>query len=333
MRARLTPESEGERRELLKPESERERREHLRTLVWSAMLCLAIALPATAQQVQTGVSSDSIRVGDPFRAVVRFTLPPGMDVVLPDSIASTDDVESAGAVRMWRDTANGGITVSAAYPLTAWRTGPLPLPELNVVMKTAQGERPTAIKLPDITVLSVLPADTTNIEAKPPKDVLGGNRVWWPWIVGLLILLALIAASIWWYRRRRKAVEADALPMIMPRERALQELDRIQKLGLVEAGDFKRHYTLLSEVLRKYTATVEPAWGTDLTTDELAARTREVEETRPAIAVLRQADLVKFARSTPDAETARRDLDRAREWVSSYPATATAPAPAEGLAA
>jgi hypothetical protein len=300
----------------------------------TAVAAVLAASPVLAQRVETGISRDTIRVGDPFRAVVRIELAPGTDLVLPDSLVSTEDVESAGTVRMRRDSANGVVSIAAAYPLTAWRPGPLPLPELNVTLKTPQGDRVQTIKLPDITVVSVLPADTTNIQAKPPKDVLGGNRVWWPWILALILALALALALFWWWRRRRKARPEDVpLPMIMPRERALEELERIRKLGLVRAGDFKRHYTLVSEVLRKYMSTTEPKWSTDLTTDELAQRTLEVSEAKPAISVLRQSDMVKFARSVPDAQTAERDLERTSDWITEYPAPAPVSVPAEGQAA
>ena len=298
----------------------------------SAIIGLLAAPCVFAQRIETGISRDTIRVGDPFRAVVRIELAPGTDVVLPDSLVSTEDVESAGTVRMRRDSANGVVSVAAAYPLTAWRPGPLPLPELPLTLKTAQGDRVQTIKLPDITVVSVLPADTTNIEAKPPKDVLGGNRVWWPWVLALILALAIVLALIWWWRKRRKAEPEDVpLPTIMPRERALEELERIRKLGLVREGDFKRHYTLVSEVLRKYMSTTEPKWSTDLTTDELAQKTKDVAEAKPAISVLRQADMVKFARSIPDAQTAERDLERTSEWIAQYPAPAAVPA--EGKAA
>lgn len=300
----------------------------MRKVLGFVILMLGAVAPVSAQKIQTGISRDTIRVGDPFRAVVRIDLPAGTDVVLPDSLASTEDVENAGTVRMRRDSTGNAVSVLAAYPLTAWRAGLLPLPELNVTMKTAQGERASTIKLPDINVLSVLPADTTNIQAKPPKDVLGANRVWWPWIVGLILAIALALALLWWYRKRRRARVVDApMPMIMPRDRALEELERIQKLGLIEQGDYKRYYTLITEVLRKYMGTAFPAWSTYLTTDELAQRTKEVEEAKPAIAVLRQADMVKFARSTPNAPTATTDLDRTREWIAAYPSPVPAPTP------
>jgi hypothetical protein len=284
-------------------------------------IAMALPMPSRAQSVQTGISRDTIRVGDPFRAVVRIALLPGSDVVLPDSLTPTDDIENGGRVRLRRDSTANGVIISAAYPLTAWRTGPLLLPEINATLKDAHGERPTTIKLPDINVLSVLPADTTNIQAKPTKDVLGGNRLWWPLLLALAIAIAIaIAIAYWWRKKKQRHVVELALPVVMPRDRALEEIERIRKLALVEQKDFKRHYTLISEVLRQYMATTESGWSTDLTTEELRAKTKDIAEVRPAIVVLRQADMVKFAKSIPDTATAHADLDRARDWIVSYPA-------------
>ena len=47
------------------------------------------------------------------------------------------------------------------------------------------------------------------------------------------------------------------------------ELKKITK-RLVEHGNFKQHYVLISEALRSYAMAAESDWSTDLTTDELA---------------------------------------------------------------
>lgn len=294
-------------------------------------LFVYLSSAARAQEIQTRISKDTIRVGDPFRALVRIELPPGTDIVLPDSLTPTDDVENAGKVRMRRDSAGGVVTIAAAYPLTAWRTGPLELPVLSVTVRTPNGRQQRAITLPSVNVISVLPADTTGIKAKPPKDVLGPDRLWWPWIVAALVLLALLALAYWWWRRRARNRSDDVIiPTIMPRDRALEEIERIRKLGLIEQKEFKRYYTLVGEVLRQYMQTIEPAWGTHLTTEELHARASA--QASAAMTVLRQADLVKFARGIPAPETAQGDLDRTRAFIESYPPPPAPAAPEERVA-
>jgi hypothetical protein len=283
-----------------------------------ALLLSAMHVPAHAQLVVTGVSSDTLRVGDPFRAVVRINVAPRTEVILPDSLPATEDIENAGRVRSRRDSTERGVSIIAAYPLTAWRPGTLALPSFTALAKSPDRERTLTIDLPSITVLSVLPADTTNIQAKPPKDVLGGNRVWWPWLLAALLLLAALAAAYWWYRRRRSRVVVAPVPAIPPRTHALQELERIQRLGLIERGEFKTFYTLLSEVLRRYMESHDATWSGDLTTEELARRAHRERDVTPAIAVLRSSDLVKFAASVPRAREANTDWEKAREWVNAF---------------
>ena len=279
------------------------------------------ALHAQQPIVQTGISRDTIRVGDPFRAVLRIQLPAGTQAVLPDSLPATDDVENSGKMRMRHDTAAGSNVIIAAYPLTAWRPGQLPLPDLSVLLKTGNTERTVAIKLPDVSVISVLPADTSKIQAKPPKDVWGGNRLWWPWLLLLLAILIALGLLYWWWRRRRgNRVEEVPVLIVMPRERALEELARIRKLGLIEESAYKRFYTLASDVLRQYMATVEASWSTHLTTDEVSRKVRGRQDVAPAIAILRNSDMVKFAKHTPDSAAALRDFDRMEEWIRAYPA-------------
>jgi hypothetical protein len=283
-------------------------------------LLVAVAAPASAQRVASGISRDTIRVGDTFRAVVRIDVAPGTGVLLPDTLPAVEDIENAGKVRLRRDSTSEGVSVAAAYPLTAWRPGALVLPELTVILQEGGTERPLSIDLPDISVLSVLPADTAGIEPKPLKDVFGGNRVWWPWLLAALLLLIALALAYWWYRRRRRAAQplSEVLPMIMPRERALEELERIRKLGLVEQQEFKRFYTLVSEVLRRYMASAEHAWSTDLTTDELAQRARHAGDVADALSVLRSSDYVKFARGVANAADARADWAKTHAWISSF---------------
>ncbi|HEY0672313.1 MAG TPA: DUF4381 family protein [Longimicrobiales bacterium] len=286
-------------------------------------LIALLLFPATsaAQSVTTGISRDTVRVGDPVRVILRIDgIPANTEIVLPDSLAAIDDVENAGRLRMRRDTMAGGLTrITAAYPVIIWRPGETALPALPMIVRTNGSERATQLALPTINVISVLPPDTTNIEAKPPKDVWGADRIWWPWL--LAALLALIAAVLlyWWYRRRRAArAEVPVIPFVDPRAEALQEIQRIRALGLIEQKQYRQHYILLSEVLRVFAGRMEPEWSTDLTTDELAPRIKPRKDAYPLLAVLRSADMVKFARRQPAAADAHKDVETAEAWVREF---------------
>ncbi len=287
---------------------------------WVLLLALLPgALPA--QSVTVGISRDTILVGDPVRVLLRIEgIPANTQVLLPDSLAAIDDVENAGRVRLRRDTLAGGMArITAAYPIILWRPGETALPVIPMILRSDTSERTEQINLPIVNVLSVLPPDTSNIEAKPPKDVWGADRIWWPWIVAALLLLVLAGLLYWWYRRRNVAqVEMPQIPFIDPRERALRQLQHVAELQLAEQGHFKQHYVLISEALRTFAAALEPEWSTDLTTDELTPRVKRRADAAPMLALLRSADTVKFARRVPTVGEARTDLQAAEEWVRAY---------------
>lgn len=297
----------------------------MRCALLAIMLCAA---PAAGQSVSTGVSRDTILVGDPVRVVLRIdNVPAGSDIILPDTLAAIDDVENGGRLRLRRDTIGGALRVTAAYPLILWRPGPTALPPLPMVVRTGVTERTLQIELPVINVVSVLPLDTTNIKAKPPKDVWGADRIWWPWVLAALVVLAIAALGWWWYRRRKAAQgEITIAPFIDPRERAARELQRIRALQLIEKGELKQHYILVAETLRIFAGALESDWSTDLTTEELGLRIKRRPDAAPLLRLLRSADMVKFARREPTAAEARADLDAAEQWVQEYDRRADAEA-------
>ncbi len=286
-----------------------------------AAILLLLPLALNAQSVTTGITPDTVRVGDPVRVVLRIDdVPATTEIVLPDSLAATDDVENAGRLRIRRDTLPGGrARITAAYPVIVWRPGTTSLPTLPMIVRADGNERRVQVNLPEINVISVLPADTSQIEARPPKDVWGSDRVWWPWILAALLLLVAAALLYWWYRRRRAGVvEFASVPVIDPREHALQELARIRALGLIEQKQFRQHYILLTQVVREFAERMEPAWSTDLTTEELAPRIKPRREAHALLAMLRSADMVKFARQQPTPAQADQDLATAESFVREF---------------
>jgi hypothetical protein len=310
------------------------------TFTCSAGLLLASAGIATADlqagRAQTppatavgAIVPDSFRVGDVVHAALRVRLPFGTRVQFPDTLFVSQDVEAAGSRQIRTDTVGDMLQVTALYPITAWRPGPVQLPAATIQFPGEQGRDSLVVRFDEAIVASVLPADTAAVEPRPAKDVLGGDRIWWPLLVGLAVLLALAALLIWLWRRRRPpppfASPAPAGPS--PREAALALLDRARVLRLAESGEMKRYYSLVAEALRVYMDAVEPGWGADLTTEELAIRIRSghlVDATADAMRVLGRADLVKFARYRPDLAAAQADWALARTWVERF----AEPAPA-----
>ncbi|HEX2166888.1 MAG TPA: DUF4381 family protein [Longimicrobiales bacterium] len=286
------------------------------------ILLLPGAAAAHAQQPRAAVVPETITVGDVFHAAVRIDLAEGARIGAPDSLDLVADVEHAGRREVRTDTAGGGRSVTVMYPLAAWRPGTYELPP--VALRIVDGQRDTTlhVSLPTFEVTSVLPADTSGIEAQPPKDVLGANRLWWPILLALLIAALIAAALYMWWKRRRGAEEPVVFtPAVPPLDVALAQLAALRREGLIERGEFREFYARLTETLRHYVAAVDPRWSVDLTTSELAMRLRAdvgMQDALELTRILGAADMVKFARATTTRDNASGDLDAARRWVEQF---------------
>ena len=104
-----------------------------------------------------------------------------------------------------------------------------------------------------------------------------------------------------------------------PYEEAIATLDNIASQNLPASGAFKAYYTLVTDAVRHY---VERRYGLSMlerTTDEirktLADSSVPQVEAKRLVNMLADADLVKFAKVTPDSESAAQLMRDAKLFV------------------
>jgi hypothetical protein len=98
---------------------------------------------------------------------------------------------------------------------------------------------------------------------------------------------------------------------------AEREFTRVERMGLLEAGERGRFVALMVEVMRDYLALRLPGAAPSLTSTELVRylRSRSDLPVQRLGAILSEADLVKFARRAVTAERAREIGQEARAIV------------------
>jgi len=221
--------------------------------------------------------------------------------------------------------------------LVALKPGEQEIPSLALDAQ-APPDRDTTIASSPVRILvrsnlepAEAPTDSAAATAPlaPDKPALDAPREWGPvWIALGALLLGTVAGFFLWrrLRRRKPGPAVIARPALVEKKKlrpaweiALEELDRIRGAGHVERGELKTHYVEVTEALRRY---LEDRYGIpalESTTEELRPRLGEISldplVASRMLAILREADLVKFAKARPQAEAAGTLENRVREIV------------------
>ncbi|MGC6480002.1 MAG: hypothetical protein ACON42_06475 [Flavobacteriaceae bacterium] len=151
-----------------------------------------------------------------------------------------------------------------------------------------------------------------NYEALIQQLVIGG--------LGLILLGILTYIFIRQWRKRRALQQG--LP---PFDRALNALKDLENESPQTQEEYKDYYSTMTEIVREYLEEEAQISAMESTTDELLLKLELLKEKgtlelddqilRDLKSVLQKADLVKFARSVPEAGTLAEDLTKAELMV------------------
>lgn len=310
------------------------------------MLALLLALspfvlPAQSQDanrtVRAGVtlSKDTVTVGEPFEIRVRVRAPADAEIRFPDNPDSAGTVQARDPRAIATTDSMQWLDQTATYHVAAWDVG-RQRPRLDDVVVTwsgpaYRGERRVPVGITEVFVRSVLPADSALRVPKPARPLWETKAFPWWLLAAILAAIAVGLALWWWWRRRRRP--PPAVP-VDPYLRAQKEFNRLEAMGLVDAGERTRFVALAVEVLRDYLVARYPDASLALTSRELVAVMRK-HPTVPfeqLARVLHEADLAKFAGWTHTEQHAR-DLGKAARALVEHEHRASQPQPETRAAA
>ena len=188
------------------------------------------------------VQPDTVEVGDAFTFVVTVAVPADARVEWPTIADSAAVVAMRGPVKVIDE----GTKISerrerGVYTLSAWDVGRLAISMPDMIVR--MGASVVKVPMGDATIFvrSVLPGDSTQHRPKPARELFPRVVPWWQqWWPAMLVLAAL--AILWWmWRRRRHAGPAVLGARVLdPFARAQHEFERLERLGLADAGEAGR---------------------------------------------------------------------------------------------
>ena len=199
---------------------------------------------------------------------------------------------------------DGTETTSQVLNVQLFAPGTFNTPALPITVTDGNGNLADLLAAPlPVTIDSVLAEGDMDLrDIRPQASLPLPNG--WPWVA--FGLTAMVLSATWFIWRRRKGVAfVDNRP---PHEIALEGLARIEEIDLPSKGQFKDHYTLVSDIVRIYVERVFDVPMLERTTQEirlsLATSTMPAQVADQLVAFLDASDLVKFSTFQPDVPSA-----------------------------
>ena len=304
-------------------------------LVWLLVPVLATIISGAAKA--QGVSSSAVQisftanqseltVGDPVTLTLEITHPSDHVVVVPRLGRFWGQFEVLSQTAAQIAVGNTGTSTTRQWiDVTLFSTGSFETPALPLTVRKPDGSvEQLSSPLIQLNVKSVLSGpDEPLRDIREPVDLetpLWGKPL--ARVIGLSSIVVLCAAGYILRRSlRRRETQLTEEDERTPWDKAIQGLDEIEGQDLPGAGDYRQHFTLVSQVVRSYMGTIcfpddGRAEAPGLTTEELEAGLRnstlEPSIERLVIDLLEDADSVKFANHIPTSAEAQEALRRAR---------------------
>ena len=276
---------------------------------------------AAQAQLTSGVDTTSIRIGEEIKYTVEVVAD-STDLVLFPEGQSFLPLEMIESYKVDTTFEQAKYRLIKKYGLTQFDSGSYTIPPQKIVIN----ERVFSTDSIKIEVADV-PVDTTKqkmYEIKPFIEV-GSSPFNFLKLLYWLVPLLLIVGVGWYLFRRKKQREAreEQLP---PYEEALASLQKLDASNLLKSRRSKDYYSQLTEIVKRYLDREIDDTALESTTDELIERLQlhkdaghfefDSETIAKLNAILKRADLVKFAKMEIDQLQASTDRNAVEEIIT-----------------
>lgn len=255
-----------------------------------------------AQKVRVKADTTNIRIGEQFE--YQITVGDTANVIIPklEGITGLEIVEDLPL-----DTVKNNLFKK--YILTGFDSGAFYIPSQQIFIRNRAFITDSIL----INVATVA-VDTLQQRMFPIKSIQSEPWVFddfKPYLIWVVLSILLIAALIIYLRTRKKkeSLEKAVIPTIPAFEEAIAKLKELDEKLLWQNNRIKEYYTELTEILQNYLGKDVEIPTQELTSSEIIElvktqnKTRHLEIEQHTFKnlhlVLKNADLVKFAKSKP----------------------------------
>ena len=275
-----------------------------------------ISTATFSQKVSVASDTTNIRIGEQF--LFQILVKDTANVIFPEKLENLTSLEIVENIKI--DTFKNSLIKK--YLMTGFDSGAFYIPSQQIFIKNR------AFITDSILInVATIAIDTTKQKMFPIKAIQNEPLVYddfKPYIIWLLLALLLIGAVIYYLVTRKKSTitEEEGIAVLAPFEEAIEKLQELDNKLLWQNNEIKKYYSELTEIVRAYIEKELKIPALEITTHELVAilsdfnKAKTIDASKETIkklnALLQEADLVKFAKSTPlshEIEEDRRDAE------------------------
>ncbi|WDF59471.1 hypothetical protein PQ462_22515 [Flavobacterium sp. KACC 22758] len=257
------------------------------------------------KQVETSIDTTKNKIGAEFKLTLKTVVNANSKVVFPKDkrFGALEVIQSYPVDTVKKD---GSYELIKKYGLTQFDSGRYVIPSVKILIdKKPYFSDSIRVEVANVKVDTLQQKMYDIKDITPAEDGIGD---WWKYVLALVIILA-IGAGIYWYVKKHQKKKIEEEVYKTPIEKATSLLNNLEQKELVQKGEIKEYYSELTDIARNYIEEAIHIPAMESTTSELiqairTASTKKKMTLTPETVenlerVLRQADLVKFAKSKP----------------------------------
>jgi len=277
----------------------------------------------TTPVVSSEIDTTFIKIGEQLHFKVIVAADTTAQVIFPDG-QTFSPLETVEASETDTTREKERMILLKTYALTQFDSGSYKLPTQRIEID-GKGYFTDSLLIQVATV----PVDTLKqqmFDIKPLIQVEKSSRSYWKLILGILAALLVIAGALYWFVFRKKPLtEEEKVALLPPYDRALMELKKLENSRYIIQDEYKKYYSELTDIVRSYLEEDVHVSALESTTDQLIEKLELMQDSgelelgdetlKQFKNILQTADLVKFAKSKPEASIAEQDRKAVEQIV------------------
>ncbi|WP_339657758.1 hypothetical protein [Flavobacterium frigidarium] len=277
----------------------------MKRAIYLLLILFCSTVFAQQKRVVTAIDTTKNKIGAEFKLTVRTDVDTLSKVVFPG-------LKNIGALEVIKsypiDTVrkNDRYELIKKYGLTQFDSGSYTIPSIKIMINS----KPYYSDSIRVDVANVQ-VDTLKQKMYDIKDITAAESPmgnWWKYLLVFLLLVG-IGALVYYIVKKRQQKKIEEEVYKTPIEKATSLLNNLEQKELWQKGEVKSYYSELTDIARNYIEEAIEIPAMESTTAELIAGLRAAslkkkmtltpETIENLERVLKQADLVKFAKSKP----------------------------------